>query len=243
MQQINIVGPRNVVAACLKTGVKRLVHFSSIHALSTQPKDGVVDETRGPSGDDGAPDYDCTKAAGEHEVQAGVKQGLDAVVLNPTGVIGPGDYRPSPMGAVFLKLYHRQIPSLIDGGFNWVDVRDVVSGALAAAERGRTGERYLLSGHWLSVRELAVLVEKETGRGPPWLVAPMWSARLAAPFAVAWAHLTNGRPLFTSASLHALRNHRQISHDKASRDLGYQPRPVEETVRDIFRWFADAKQL
>src|SRR5262245_3655090 len=161
---VNVEGTRNVVKVCLRARGGRLVHFSSIHALSTQPVDEPVDETRPLTGHAPAPHYDRSKADGEREVLAGVARGLDAVILNPTGVIGPHDYGPSHMGEVFLDLFHRRLPGLVVGGFDWVDARDVVAGALAAADRGRCGERYLLSGHRATIHELALLVEELTGR-------------------------------------------------------------------------------
>jgi dihydroflavonol-4-reductase len=240
---INVKGPENVAAACLAARVERLVHFSSIHALSSQPPEREIDETREPTRPDYPVAYDRSKAAGEAAIRAAVARGLDAVIVNPTGVIGPFDYRPSPMGEVFLDLYHRRLPGIVEGGFNWVDVRDVVSSAIAAAERGRTGERYLLSGHWMSVRELAALASEITGVGAPRLVSPMWLARASAPLATAVARMVGKRPLFTSASLHALRNHRLINHAKATRELGHQPRPLRDTITDIYAWFRETGQL
>jgi dihydroflavonol-4-reductase len=237
---VNVGGTRNVVDACLAAGVKRLCHFSSIHALSPEPRDGTVDEAR-PLAEGSWLPYDRSKAAGEREIKKGVERGLDAVTVNPTAVLGPYDYRPSPLGSVLLDLYHRRLPGLVDGGFDWVDVRDVVAGALAAAAKGRTGERYLLGGTRRTVLELARTVEKVTGSRPPRFVSPMWLARASAPFATGWARLTGRRARLTAESLHALRNHQRVSHDKATRELGYQPRPLEDTVASTFAWFKEAQ--
>jgi len=243
VQRINVDGVRNVVDACLAHKVDRLVHFSSIHALSSTPVEQPIDETRPLcSGDDLLP-YDRSKAGGEREIAAGVQKGLDAVTVNPTAVIGPHDYRPSRMGEVFLQLYRRELPGLVDGGFNWVDVRDIVDGAIKAGEKGRTGERYLLAGERRTVAELAKLVEEVTGKRAPMFVSPMWLARGVAPFATAVAKMTKKEPLFTSQSLQALRNHIDIKHDKASRELGYQARPLKDTLRDTFAWFGEANRL
>jgi dihydroflavonol-4-reductase len=236
MRAINIEGVRNVVAACLAERVRRLVHFSSIHALSTLPRGQTVDEQRPLVSDEPVPPYDRTKAAGEREVLAGVARGLDAVIVNPTGVIGPNDYGPSHMGELLLDLYYGRMPALVAGGFNWVDVRDVADAAIQAAERGRKGERYLLAGARASLAEIAALVAAE-GRRAPRFVCPMWLARVAAPFAVAWARLARRRPLFNAASLHALRNHHVVSHDKAARELSFQPRPVPVSIRDALASF------
>jgi dihydroflavonol-4-reductase len=239
VEAVNVGGTSNVVEACLGAGVKRLVHFSSIHALSPDPREAIVDETRPLAARSWLP-YDRSKARAELEVQKGVDRGLDAVIVNPTAVLGPHDYRPSPLGTVLLDLYRRKLPGLVDGGFDWVDVRDVVAGAVAAAERGRTGERYLLSGARRTVLELARTVEEVTGKAPPRFVSPMWLARASAPIATGWARLTGRRPRLTAESLHALRNHQKVSHDKAARELGYRSRPLKETVASTFDWFKEA---
>jgi dihydroflavonol-4-reductase len=240
---VNVTGTHNVVEACLQTQVRRLVHFSSIHALSPTPHDVAIDETRALTSSPSMPPYDRSKAAAEREVQAGLARGLDAVIVNPTAILGPHDYGPSAMGRVLLDLYHRRLPALVDGGFDWVDVRDVVDGALAAADRAPRGERYLLSGAHRSVRELAALAQELTGVRAPRLVSPMWLARVGAPFATAVARVAGKQPLFTRHSLHALRNHQKVSHDKASRELGYTVRPLRDTLTAAYDWFRQAGAL
>jgi len=242
LQEINVGGARNVAEACLAAGVKRLVHFSSIHALSSHPKNEPIDETRPPSSGDALP-YDLSKAAGEREVQAVIARGLDAVICNPTAIVGPYDFRPSHVGELLLDLYHRRLPGLVKGGFDWVDVRDVVQGAIAAAERGRRGERYLLSGKRRSVPEFADAAAAATGKKRPWMVTPIWLAHAAAPFATGFAKLAGRRPLFTRASLVALSNHLEVRHDKARTELGYNARPFEETLKDTYAWFEKAGML
>ncbi|MBI5538341.1 MAG: NAD-dependent epimerase/dehydratase family protein [Deltaproteobacteria bacterium] len=236
----NVIGTRNVVEACVRAGVKRLIHFSSIHALSSTPVDQLIDESRPLASGSGLLPYDRSKSEAEQQVQAGVAKGLDAVILIPTGVLGPHDYRPSAMGQVLLDLALGRLPGLVDGAFNWVDVRDVIEGAIRASERCAAGERVLLSGHRKSLREIAVAVEHETGRKAPWFVSPMWLARASAPLVTAFARMTGKPPRVTTESLHALRNHKLISHDKATRLLDYHPRPFEETIAASIAWFKSA---
>lgn len=245
VRAVNVTGTRNVVEACLATGVRRLVHFSSIHAFCAEPVNEIIDETRPLAID--APStliYDRTKAEGERVVLAGVARGLDAVIVNPSAVLGPNDFIGSAMGEVLLDLYHGHFPALVGGGgFDWVDVRDVVSSALAAEDRGRTGQHYLLSGHWSSIAELAQLWARVSGAKLPRLTAPMWLARVGAPFAVTWARVTGKRPLFSSDSLRVLRHHRHISHARASAELGHAPRPLEATLRDTYEWLRQTGRL
>lgn len=243
VHEVNVLGTRNVVAACLKTGVKRMLHMSSIHAMAAHPRDEVIDEQRPLASGPNLLPYDKSKAEGEREVIAGIERGLDAVRVNPTGILGPFDFRPSPMGEVLLDLYHRRLPGLVDGAFNWVDVRDIVDGVIAAADRGKRGDKFLLSGERKSIRDVAALAEEVTQKSAPKLTSPMWLARAAAPFATLYARAAGRRPLFTSASLHALRNHQLVSHEKATRELGYQPRPLRETLEAAYAWFQGAGYL
>jgi dihydroflavonol-4-reductase len=243
VEQTNVEGPRRVAEACLAAGVKRLVHTSSIHAFSTYPNGEVVDETRPLALDRRHMDYDRSKARGTLEVLAAVERGLDAVIANPAGIVGPYDFKVSRMGAVLLDLYHRRLPALIDGGYNWVDVRDVVAGLLAAERRGRRGECYLLTGRWAHVAELAALVTKLTGRRTPRFATPRWLAMPASYGSLWWGRLTRTTPKFTPKAVRSVSMHRYISHQKATEELGYIPRPLEETVRDTLAWFAEAGLL
>ena len=243
LELINVVGTRNVVEACLRCGVRRLVHFSSIHALTQEPRDVPIDELRPLVDSRHCPPYDRSKAASEQEVCRGIERGLDAIIINPTAIIGPHDYQLSHFGEVLLALALRKMPALVTGGFDWVDARDVAEGAIRAEQRAPTGAKYLLPGHWVSIPKVAALVEEITGTPAPRFVCPMWLARTGAPFVPELARITIKRPLYTSVSLRALRSNRNISHDKATRELDYQPRPFRETLVDTFKWFEENGQL
>ncbi len=243
VMRTNVDGARHAAEAALAAGVTRFVHTSSIHAFSQEPLDQPLDETRARATAAHLPAYDRSKAAGEAAVREVAARGLDAVIVHPTAVLGPLDLRPSRVGRVLLDLYHRRLPSLVDGGFDWVDVRDVARGLLAAAERGRTNESYLLAGHYHTVEELAALARQVTGVAPPTFVSPMWLARLGAPFIEAWGQLRDREPLYTAESLLALRANRQISAAKAARELDHRPRPLAETIADAYASFAAAGML
>ncbi len=240
----NVVGTRNVVEAALECGVRRLVHVSSIHAYDQQPLDQVLDESRGPADGPHQGPYDRSKAAGEVEVRRGIDRGLDAVILNPTSVIGPYDGEPSPMGQVFLDLYRRRIPALIAGGYDWVDVRDVVAATMAAETQARCGENYLVSGRWHTVRELAALSQQATGVAAPRLQFPLWAARLWAPCQVFLDRSRGRRPLYTPAAVRVMAcGNRRISSAKARAELGFHARPLAESVEDTYRWFDEHGML
>ncbi len=239
LEDINITGTRNIIAACLEHGIKRLVHMSSIHALSPYPKDAMMDETRELVRTDRRSTYDSSKACSEMLVHDAVSRGLDAVILNPTAIIGPFDYKPSLIGEVMLLTLRGRMIAFVKGGFDWVDARDVAEAAHAACERGRKGERYILSGSWHTIREIGLSLREASGCSLPPFDAPMWLARLGAPVASAVSKLSGKRPLFASGSLAPLRGYRHISSDKAKAELGYKPRPLDETIRDTYAWFRD----
>ena len=240
----NVLGTRNVVEAALACGVRRLVHVSSIHAYDQHPLDEVLDESRGPADGPHQGPYDRSKAAGEVEIRRGIDRGLDAVILNPTSVIGPYDGGPSAMGQVFLDLYRRRIPALIAGGYDWVDVRDFAAAAVAAETKARCGENYIVSGHWHTVRELAELSRQVTGVAAPRLEFPMWVARLWAPCQVVLDRCRGRRPLYTPASVRVMaHSNRRISSAKAQAELGFQPRPLADSVEDTYRWFDEHGML
>lgn len=243
LRKINVEGTKNVIEACIRNGVKRLVHFSSIHAYRSHPISDVIDETRplALGGDEFI--YDRTKAMGQVEVLRAVERGLDAVIINPTAVLGPYDYKPSRMGEVLIDLYNNRYPALVDGGYNWVDARDVVACALAAEKKGIKGEAYLASGRWYHVCEVARIIARMYGRKTPQFATPRWLCMLPAYFVMNYARMRNATPKFTPYAIRTLMSHRYISHDKATRELGYTPRPIEDTIRDTLAWFDSQGKL
>jgi dihydroflavonol-4-reductase len=170
----------------------------------------------------------------------GSSHGPEVVVLNPTAILGPYDFQPSLLGNAVIRFYKGQNPSLIPGGYDWVDVRDVCYAAINAIDKGMPGECYLLSGSWKSLKDMACTVEKLGGHKTPWLNLPWWLAHVGAGVLNMHSTLTGGIPLYTSMSLDTLKeSHRNISSAKAARDLGYSSRPFEETMADTIRWFKE----
>ena len=243
MRRVNLEGTRNVILACRQCSVRRLIHFSSIEALADLNPVKESDESNPLAGPVDTTKYGWTKAESERLVLQAASDGLDAVILSPTAIVGPFDYKPSYMGRSLLDLYHSRLPALVLGGFNWVDVRDVVEATLAARDRGRAGERYILSGTWRSLPEMAALVKEISGRDGSRPVLPVWIARAAARIAGGLPGLSSKYPAFTLDALIAIGKHRKVSCEKARRELGYAPRPLEVTLRDTFGWFAEQGYL
>ncbi len=233
----NLEGTRTIIRACREEGVRRLVHFSSIHALQPEPYDEPMDEERPLALDDPMP-YGQSKARAEKLVLEAAAEGFDALVVSPTSVIGPDDYKPSLMGTFLYRISRNRMPLLVPGGYDFVDVRDVVQGAIRAMEQGKTGRRYLLAGKWHPVTTLAREVSRIIGRERERTVIPMWMAKLGLPLLRGWSLLMGEEPLYTREALRALETgHRNISHARAEKELGYSTRPLEETLLDTVQWF------
>jgi dihydroflavonol-4-reductase len=239
LQRVNVQGTRNVVEACLRCGVEKLVYFSSIHAYRQEPLNLPLDEDRPLLTDERTPPYERSKAAAESIARQAPERGLPTVIIVPTAILGPFDFRPSYLGQALQMLARGRIPALVRGGYDWVDVRDVVAGAMQAERLGRSGGRYILSGHWRSLRELAQVTAEITGKSSPRFVVPIWLAELFQPIMARLAKINGSQPIYTVAMLNALRSNRQISHARATKDLGYAPRPFEQTLKDTLNWFAE----
>jgi dihydroflavonol-4-reductase len=239
LEQVNVAGTQNVVNACLRCGVGKLVFFSSIHAYRQEPFDLPLDEDRPLLTDNCIPPYERSKAAAERIARQAPDRGLATVIVIPTAILGPYDFRPSYFGQALGLLARGRIPALVHGGYDWVDVRDVVEGAMQAERLGRSGSRYILSGHWHSLRDVARIAARVTGKSAPKFTVPIWLAQLFQPIMAELAQLHSSQPLYTKAMLHAMRSNRQISHARAARDLGYAPRPFEQTLKDTLDWFAE----
>ena len=234
--RVNVDGVGHVAEAARAAGVRRLIHTSSIHAFDGSLCPDGVDEQSPRAINPGLPVYDRSKFAGEEALCRVIELGLDAVVVNPTAIIGPVDPEPSRMGRALRSAFRGRLPAVVDGSFDWVDVRDLAAALLAAAERGRTGENYLVGGHYATVGELARVAASAAGRRPPWFTVPTPLARVAAAAAL---RLPSGKsgPLFTPEALHALHTGRPVASDKARRELGHAPRPLAETMADLRDYF------
>ena len=236
-REVNTEGTQNLAETCLKLKIPRLIHFSSIHALKVHPLDKLMDESR-ELASNSKQVYESSKAEGERIILHAAEKGLHAVILSPTAVLGPCDYQHSYQGQALIRIYRNQLPVLVPGGYNWVDVRDVSRAAIASAEKGRKGERYILGGRWYSLKELSELISHISGQKTPKVVAPLFIARIGLPFIRLYSVMKGEHPLYTKDSLDILKeSHRNISSGKAGKELDFHPRPLIESLRDTFEWY------
>lgn len=234
-REANVQGTAALARACRQTGA-RLVHVSTVDTLRWGTRDHPGREDDEPSPDGGIA-YVISKREAEQVVLAEVARGLDAVIVNPAYLLGPWDWKPSS-GRMLLRVASQLLVMAPPGGNDFVDVRDVAAGTLAAAERGRTGERYILSGESLSYREAFQLFADVAGRrrkartAPAWLVRAVGRAGDLAGFLAGGEYDVNSG----SAAMSTMAHH--FSSARAVAELGYSWRPAEEAARDAWEWFA-----
>lgn len=242
VREVNVGGTANMIALCRKFDAGRFVHVSSVHAIPELPAPQVIRETEHFSPELVKGCYAKTKAEATQMVLDEAARGFPAVVVHPSGVIGPYDAGHNHLTQLVADYLRGKLPVCVPGGYNFVDVRDVAQGCLLAAEKGTPGQCYILGGHYLSILELLTLAGRYGSRTPPGVV-PMALAKLAAPLVQAVARLQHRRPLYTSYSLYTLTSNSAFSSERAEKELGYQSRGINETIRDMVRWLAIALNI
>jgi dihydroflavonol-4-reductase len=243
LHETNVEGTRNVLAACREAGVRRLVYCSSIHAFVVPSAGSCLTEESPIDPSRAAGAYDRTKAEATLSVREAIGQGLDAVMVFPTGVLGPYDFRPSNTGELVLACAQGRLKAYVDGAYNFVDVRDVAQGLISAAQEGRSGEGYILAGHDVTVREMLLSIEAVTGTPAPRLRLPFGLVRRLSFLIPVYYAATRQKPLFTTYSLDVISSGCAMTNQKAERELGYRPRPFQETMEDTVRWFRKQRML
>jgi dihydroflavonol-4-reductase len=240
IRALNVEGTRTIVSLCETHHVRRLIHISSLEVFRTHPLTQPLSETRPLIAEDVSLPYPRSKVLSQRLVEEAIADGLDAVILLPSAILGPNDYKLSAANASILQLARGELPGLVNGGYDWVDVRDVVAGAVRAERVATAGATYILSNQWASIRTIAELVEAAGGARSPRFTFPVWIAYLGIGPMQLLASLRGRRSLFTRQSLEsALSSHHHVLHHHATADLGYQPRPLAETVTDTVDWLEE----
>jgi dihydroflavonol-4-reductase len=243
LQAVNVIGTRNVIQAARSCGVHRLVYTSSIHALKRVPEGILIDETIPFDIEHAISSYDFSKANASLEILSAVQDGMDAVIVCPTGVIGPYDFRRSEMGQLILDCVEQKPMLYVDGAYDFVDVRDVAQGLFLAGEKGVCGESYILSGERISVLEIIKIVQEILNARIFSLKIPFSLASFIANLTPIYYRLVHARPRFTAYSLATIKSNSFISHAKAQLQLGYLPRPLRDSLQDTVKWFLKYKSL
>jgi dihydroflavonol-4-reductase len=234
MREINVEGTRRIARAARRAGA-RLVHVSSVDAIGLRSDGAPADEETPPGVMPECP-YVVTKREAERAVLAEVDRGLDAVIVNPVYMLGPWDWKPSS-GRMLLEVAAGKGLFAPPGGNDFVDVRDVAAGIIAAAEKGRTGRRYILGGHGMSYLDAWRVMARVTGRMQPLGFAPKPFVRLAGWVGdLAAAFRRREGDVNSAATTMSMLDH-NFSCRRAQDELGYSFRPIDDTVQDAWDWF------
>lgn len=243
VHDVNVGGTKNILALCQKHKVKRLVYISSVHAIPEAPAGTIICEVPqfDPSAVCGL--YARTKSEATQCVLDAAKAGLNACIVHPSGIIGPYDYGHGHLTQLILDYMRGRLTACVKGGYDFVDVRDVAVGVLACCEKGKAGACYILSGHYVSVADLLFRLHQLTGKRAIKTILPLWFARLTAPLSELYYKILRQPPLYTAYSLYTLSSNAAFSHEKASQQLGYQPRALDETLLDTVAWLRDQRRI
>jgi dihydroflavonol-4-reductase len=243
--RLNTEGVRTVARAALDEGVRRFVHLSSVHSFDQERCGEVLTEATPRSENAAIPVYDRSKWAGERELRKVIEDGLDATVCNPTGIWGPADFGPrwSRLNGMARDAARGLVPAFIGGcGFDLVDVRDVVDGLILAADKGRTGENYLLGGEFRELIDWMRLCARAAGRKGPLVGFPLGALKAVMPIAEPIG-AKFGSDVVSKAALGPLLASPLVDCAKANRELGYQPRSMEQSARDFVSFLVQSAQL
>lgn len=240
MYEVNVNGTKNMLELCMEYQVSRLVYVSSVHAIPEKSKLQVMNETLEFSPDKVEGGYAKTKAEATKLVLEASKQGLDVVVVHPSGILGPFDSSGNHLVQLVKDYIQGRLPACVHGGYDFVDVRDVAQGCLAAVAKGKSGECYILSNRHYEVKDVLNMIKSIRG-GKKIPMLPMWCARAGEPILKSYAKWKKRRPLYTKYSLYTLTSNDKFSHDKATKELDYHPRDLYDTLKDTIHWLGKKK--
>jgi dihydroflavonol-4-reductase len=238
VMNVNVGGTKNIIRCCLThPECKKLVYCSSTGAIPEEKKGRKIKEVIYFDEDQVLGCYSRSKALATQAVLDAVKlEGLNACVVHPSGILGPEDFAVGETTKTIIEIINGAMPMGIDGSFNLCDVRDLAAGTIAAADKGRKGQCYILGNEEVSFKDFARMLAKEAGCKPIKRYLPISIANFLASILEKKAKKSGKQPLMTTFSVYNLARNNDFDYSKAVKDLGYKTRPYEETIRDEVRW-------
>ncbi len=236
MYRTNVEGTKNLLEAAREAHVDRVVYTSTVGCIGV-PRDGIGDEGSPVGLEDMTGAYKRSKYLAEQMALEFARNGLPVVIVNPTAPVGDHDVKPTPTGKIVLDFLKGDMPAFIDTGLNLVDVADTAKGHLLAAERGRPGERYILGCENLTLAQILGRLAALTGRKAPAVRLPYAVAYAAGVASTAWANVTGAEPRVPLDGVRMARKKMFVSHEKASRELGFSPLGVDGALTRAIEWF------
>ena len=239
LYRANVEGTRNILDAARRAGVQRVVYTSSVATIGI-PADGTPGDEQSPNSlENMIGHYKRSKYLAEEVAREAARAGMSVVIVSPSTPVGAGDVKPTPTGQLVLDAAAGRMPAYVDTGLNIVHVDDVANGHLLAYERGKAGERYILGGQDMSLREILGMIAALVGRAPPRLRLPYGVVFPIAYLAEGIAKLSGRSGRITLEGVRMSRKRMYFSSAKAARDLGYTARPAVRAFEDAIRWFRD----
>ena len=232
----NVDGTGNLLEAAERAGVERIVYTSTVGCIG-MPQNRNGNEDTAVSIDDMVGHYKRSKWLAEQVALEKARGGAPIVIVNPTAPIGDHDWKPTPTGKIIVDFLRNKLPAFVDTGLNLVDVRDTALGHLQAAEKGRVGERYILGCENLTLEVILRRLASIAGKPAPTLKVPYAIAYAAGVFSTAWADITGRAPLAPLEGVRMARKKMFVSHEKAERELGYSPGPIDTALTRAVEWF------
>lgn len=243
LHKVNFEGTKNIVELAIKNNIKRLIYVSSVHAIEEAPHDKIITEPISFNENHVQGDYAKTKAKTSQFVKEKIKEGLNAIIVHPSGIIGPYDYGHGHLTMMIEDYLNGSLTSRVKGGYDFVDVGDVAQGIIAAMLKGVTGESYILSGHYVDLNTLFKVLKKISGKRLTINVLPTWFALLSAPLAELYYRLRKRPPIYSKYSLYTLQSNALFSHEKATKTFGYHTRPFEDTIKATVKWLVGVGKI
>jgi dihydroflavonol-4-reductase len=239
LYRTNVEGTLNLLAAARRAGVQRIVYTSSVATIGIPPDGSAGDENSPVDLANMIGHYKRSKYLAEQLVRDSMESGVPVVIVNPSTPVGPGDVKPTPTGRLVLDAASGRMPAYVDTGLNIVHVDDVAAGHLSAFHRGRPGERYILGGEDMTLRQILEHIAERVGRKPPRLRLPYAAVLPIAYLAEAYAKISGRSGRVTLEGVRMSRKRMFFSSAKAVRELGYQWRPPGAAFDDALRWFRE----
>lgn len=239
MFRVNVEGSRAIVVAAMKAGVRRIVYTSSVAVLGIVP-DGEGEEKTPVKYEDMIGAYKQSKFRAEDIIRRLIiEEGAAVVIVNPSTPVGPRDIKPTPTGRMIVEAASGKMPAYVDTGLNIVHVDDVAAGHLLAFEKGKVGERYVLGGDNMTLKDILTEIARLVEGRPPSMSLPFGLVMPIAYLAEIWARMSNGKePFATVDGIRMARKKMYFSSAKAIRELDYRPRPAKEALADAIKWFS-----
>lgn len=242
---VNVGGTANIIDLCLKhTECQKLIYVSSTGAIPELPHGQRITEVEEVNLDQVEGWYSKSKAMATNNIYTAIRErGLKACVVYPTGIMGPNDYALSETTSTIIKIIKGEMAAGIDGSFNMVDVRDLAAGCIAAADKGRIGEGYILGNEVIRFKTMSKIISQEAGCKPVKFFLPIWAAEMIARSMERKAAKTGKMPLMTSFSVYNLKRNNEFDYSKAILELGYTTRPLDVTLKDQIKWLKDNRLI